>query len=146
VLAQSTSEEEKRNLEHDRETLDEAMEGPFLESVALPLTVCATLDRRAAGIPQVPIEPLLAQHCGECGKKRDQETRVHESSDGDDLAGRALLDRWDSGGFVWDGRLVEGEKDRAEEDCGLLVRIGLETRVNVDDEGGTDGGEQTRLR
>jgi len=55
------------------------------------------------------------------------------------------LDRWDGRSFVWDGRLVEGEKDRTEEGCGLLVRIGLETRVDVDDEGGADGGEQTCL-
>jgi hypothetical protein len=146
VFAQSTSEEEEGNLEHHRETLDEEMEGPLLESIALALTVSATLDHRPARIPQVPVEPLLAQHRDECGEQRDQETRVHESSDGDDLAGRALLGGWNGGGFVRDGGLVEGEKDCAEEGCRLLVRIGLELRVDVDDEGGTDGGEQTRLR
>jgi len=56
------------------------------------------------------------------------------------------LDGWDGGGFIRDGRLVESEKDRAEEGCGLFIRIGLETRVDVDDEGRTDGGEQTRLQ
>jgi len=145
VLAQSTSEEEEGNLEHDWETLDEEMEGPLPRSIALPLTVSATLDRRPACVPQIPVEPLLSQHCDECGEQRDQQTRVHESSDGDDLAGRALLDGWHGGGLVRDGRLVEGEEDRTEEGCRLLVRIGLETRVDVDDEGGADGGEQTRL-
>ena len=50
VLAQSTSEEEERDLEHNRETLDEEMEGPLLQSIALPLTVSATLNRRPASI------------------------------------------------------------------------------------------------
>ena len=127
VLAQSAGEEEERSLEHDWEALDEEMQGPLLQSIALPLTVCATLDHRPAGIPEVSVEPLLSQHRNECGKKRDQETRVHEPSDGDDLAGRILWDEWDGGGFVRDGRLVEGEEDHAEEGCRLLVRIGLET-------------------
>jgi len=122
------------------------MERPLPQSIVLPLTVSAALDCRPASIPQVPVKPLLAQHRDECGKKRDHETRIHESSGSDDLAGRALLDGWDAGGFVRDGRLVEGEKDRAEESCGLLVRIGLEPRVDVDYEGRTDGGEQTRLQ
>ena len=146
VLAQPAGEEEEGNLEHDREALDEEVEGPLLQSIALPLTICGALDRRPAGVPEVPIEPLLSQHCDECGKKRDQETRIHQPGDGDDLAGRAFLGGWDGGGFVRDGRLVEGEEDRAEEGCGLLVRIGLETRVDVDDEGRADGGEQTRLQ
>ena len=51
MLAQSASKEEERNLEHDRETLDEEMEGPLLESITLPLTVSAALDRRPPGIP-----------------------------------------------------------------------------------------------
>ena len=135
VFAQSASEEEERNLEHDRETLDEEMEGPLLQSITLPLTVSATLDRRPACVPQIPVEPLLAQHRDECGKQRDQETRVHQSSDGDDLAGRTLLDGWYDGGFVRDGRLVEGKEDCTEDGCGLLVRIGLEPRMDVDDEG-----------
>jgi len=145
VFAQSASEEEEGNLEHDRETLDEEMEGPLLQSIALPLTVSATLNRRPACVPQISVEPLLSQHCDEGGNQRDQETRVHESSDGDNLAGGALLDGWDSGGLVRDGRLVECEKDRTEEGCGLLVRIGLEPRVGVDDKGGADSGEQTCL-
>jgi len=45
VLAQPAGEEEERNLEHNRETLDKEVEGPLLEAIALPLTVSATLDR-----------------------------------------------------------------------------------------------------
>ena len=69
VLAQPAGEEEEGNLEHDREALDEEVEGPLLQSIALPLTICGALDRRPAGVPEVPIEPLLSQHCDECGKK-----------------------------------------------------------------------------
>jgi len=93
VFAQPASKEEECDLQHDRETLDEEMEGPLLQPIALPLTVSAPLDRRPPGIPEVPVEPLLSQHRDECGKKRDQETRVNQSGDGYDLAWRALLDR-----------------------------------------------------
>ena len=145
MLTQSTSEEEEGNLEHQREALDEEVEGPLLESIAFALAISATLDHRSANVPQVPVEPLLAQHRDECGEQGDQETRVHESSDCDDLTGR-IFHGWNGGGFVRDGGLVEGEKDRAEKSCGLFVRIGLEARVDIDDEGGADGGKQTRLR
>ena len=141
VFAQSTREEEESGLEHDRETLDEEVEGPFLQPVALALTVSATLDHRPARMPQVPVEPLLAQHRDERGEQRDQETRVHEPSDGDDLGGGTSWDGWNGGGFARDSRLVEGEEDCTEESCGLLVRIWLQPRVDVDDEGGTDGRE-----
>ena len=132
-------------MEHERETLDEEMEGPLLESVALSLTVSATLDHRPARIPEVPVEPLLAQHCDECSEQRDQETCVHQSGDSDDLTRRAL-GGWNGGCFVWDGGLVEGEEDCAEEYCGLVIWVGLEARVDINDEGGTDGRGQTRLR
>jgi hypothetical protein len=41
-----------------------------------------------------------------------------------------------TGGTAWvrrDGGLVKSEEDRMEEDCRFLVRIGLETRMDVDD-------------
>ena len=92
-------------------------------------------------MPQISVEPLLPQHCDESGKQRDPQARVHEPGDGDDFAGRIFLGGWNSSGFVWDGGLVEGEEDRTEESCGLLIWIGLETRVDVDDERRADGGE-----
>ena len=125
VFAQSTGEEEEGDLEHKRETLDEEVEGPFLQSVALALTVSATLDHRPTGMSQVPVEPLFAQHRDERGKQRDQEARVHQSSDSDDLAGGTFLNRWNSGSCVRDNGLIEGEEECAEESCGLLVRVGL---------------------
>ena len=89
---------------------------------------------------------MLAQHRDECGEKGDQETRVHEPSGSDNLTRRISLSGWNSGDFVWDSGLVEGEEDRAQEGSRLIIRVGLEFRVDVDDEGGTDGREQTRLR
>ena len=41
---------------------------------------------------------------------------------------------------------VEGEEDGAEEDCGLIVRVGLEFGIDVDNEGRANGREQTYLR
>ena len=92
-------------------------------------------------MPQVSVEPLLSQHRDECGEQRDHQARVHEPGDGDDLAWGAFLGGWNSRGLVRYSRLVEGEEDRAEEGCGLFVRIWLETRIDTNDEGGTDGGE-----
>ena len=145
MSAKSRSEEEG-NLEHEQETLDKEVEGPLLESIALALTVSAMLDRRPACIPQITIKPLLPQHCDKCGEQGDQQARIHEASDSDDIAGRIFLDGWNDRGFIWDGRLVEGEKDCAEKSCRLIVWVRLKFRVDVDDKGGTDGREQTRLR
>ena len=132
-------------MEHEGKALDEKMEGPLLESIALALTVSTTLDHRPARVPQVTVEPLLAQHCNECGKQGDQKTRVHESSDSDDLAGR-VLGGWNGGGFVRDSGFIESEEDRAEKSCRLFVRVRLELRMDVDDEGRADGREETGLR
>ena len=45
-----------------------------------------------------------------------------------------------------DGGLIESEKDRVEEGSGLLVGIGLEVRMGIDDEGRTGCREQTSLQ
>ena len=46
----------------------------------------------------------------------------------------------------YDGGLIESEEDHAEEGSGLLVGIGLEVRMGIDDEGGTGGRGQTSLQ
>ena len=43
MFAQSTGEEEEGDLEQEGETLNEEMEGPLLQSVALALAVSAAL-------------------------------------------------------------------------------------------------------
>ena len=42
--------------------------------------------------------------------------------------------------------MVESEEDGTEEGGGLFVGIGLEIRMDVDDEGGADCREQAGLR
>ena len=133
--AESAGEEEQGDLEHHWETLDEEVQWPFLESITFALTVSATLNHRPARIPQVPVQPLLSQHGDECREQGDQEARIHEPSHGDDLARWIFLNGWNGGCLAWDGGLIESEEDRAEEGHGLFIRVRLEFRVNIDDEG-----------
>ena len=109
------------------------------------MTVSATLDHRPARIPQVSVQPLLAQHGDECREQGDNQTRIHQARDCDRLARRISLDRRGGRSLARDGGLVESEEDCAEEGGGLLVRIGLEVGMDVDDEGRADGREQTGL-
>jgi hypothetical protein len=146
VSAESAGEQEKRRLEHHRETLDEEVQRPLLQPITFSLAVSATLDHRPARIPQVPVQPLLPQHRDECGQQRDQETRIHQAGRGDDLARWAFLNGRNGGGLAGNGGLVEGEEDGTEEGGGLFVGIGLEIRMDVDDKGGADGREQTGLQ
>ena len=87
---------------------------------------------------------MLPQHRDECSKQGHQKTRVHETGDGDDLARRTFLDRRNGRGFTGDGGLIESEEDGAE-GSGLVIWIWLEVRMDIDDESGADGGEQTGL-
>ena len=41
--------------------------------------------------------------------------------------------------------MIEGEEDGAEEGRGLVVRVGLKVRLDIDDEGRADCREQTGL-
>ena len=125
--------------------LDKEIWGSFLEPIAFVLTVSATLHHRPARIPRVSVQPLFAHHGDERGKQGDHEACIHEAGNGDDLARRAFLNRWNGGGLTGDGGLIEGEENGTEDGSGLLVGIGLEARVNIDDKSGADGGEQTRL-
>jgi hypothetical protein len=97
-------------------------------------------------MPQVSIQPLLSQHRNERGEKRNQKTREQESGGGDNLARWVFWGSWDGGDFVWDCGTVEGEEDGTEEGHCLVVGVGLELRIDVDDESRANGGEQTRLR
>jgi len=89
---------------------------------------------------------LLAQHGDECREQGHHQTRVHQRRDRDDLARRIFLNRRNGGRITRDGGLVESEENGAEEGGGLLVRIGSEVGMDIDDEGGADGGEQTGLQ
>ena len=121
------------------------MQWPFLQPIAFALTISASLDRRPARILQVSIQPLLAQHRDECREHGDDQTRIHETGHSDNLARWISLGRRDGRSVTGDCGLIESDEDRAEEGSGLLVRIWLEIRMDVDDEGGADGREQTGL-
>ena len=142
---ESTSKKEEGNLEYQRKALDEEVEPPILEPIEFALTLLAALGHRPARTAQVPAQPLLSQHGGECGEQGQKKARVHETSDGDDLARRALLNGWNGGGLTGDGGPIESEEDGAEESRRLFVRVGLEVRMDIDDESGADGRGQTRL-
>ena len=98
------------------------------------LAVATTLDHRPARMPQVPVQPLLAQHGDECSQHGDHKTRIHETGNDDDLARRDFLNGWNGGGLTGDGGLIESEEDDTEEGCRLLVQIGLEVRMDINDE------------
>jgi len=57
VSRQATGEE-KDDLEHDGETLDEKSERPSLEAIEFALAVATALDRRSASVPE-----YLFNHC-----------------------------------------------------------------------------------
>ena len=69
MSAKPTGEEKEGDLKHHRQTLDEGMEWPLLQSLQFTLTVSTTLDRRPSCFPQVTVEPLLPQHRDECRKQ-----------------------------------------------------------------------------
>ena len=95
---------------------------------------------------EVPVQPQLAQHRDECGEQRHQQTRIQEVYGCDDLR-RGTIPRWGSGGvFVRDNGPVEAEEDCSEVGFRSFAGIGLEPRLDGDDKGGADCGEQTGLR
>jgi hypothetical protein len=48
---------------------------------------------------------------------------------------------WECRNVVSEGGVVDFVKENTEEGCALVVWIGLEVRVDLDDEGGGDRGE-----
>ena len=96
-------------------------------------------------IPQVPVQPLLAQYGNGCTEQGDQKTCVHETGGGDNLARWIFLNGRNHGDLTGVGVLIESEEDRAE-GSGLFIRVGLEIRIDIDDERGADSRERARLR
>ena len=88
---------------------------------------------------------MLAQRGDKCSQHGDRKTRVYEAGGHDDLARWIFPNGRNYGGFTGDGGLIESEEDGAEEGSGLLVGIGLEFGMDIDDESGADGRKQTCL-
>ena len=55
---------------------------------------------------------------------------------------RPLRDCWN---IIAESGVVDLVDEDTEESSGFVVRVGLELRLDLDDEGGSDGGEQTGL-
>ena len=103
--------------------------------------VSTTLGHWPTRIPQTLGNPLLCQQSDECGEQGDHETRAHEIVGGDDSSRWALLDTWNGGDLTGNGGLVESEEDGTEEGRRLLVWIGFEERMDIEDESGADDGK-----
>ena len=93
---------------------------------------------------RVSVQPLLAEHREEGGEKGSSETRVQDSLDLDDRV-------WGTGPLREAWRVVSergvvdlGDEDTEEGDS-LITRVGLELRLDIEDESGGDSGEQTGL-
>ena len=52
---------------------------------------------------------------------------------------------WEGGSVVPKGGIINLVNENAEEGGGLVSGVRLKLRVDIDDEGGGDGGKQTRL-
>ena len=52
---------------------------------------------------------------------------------------------WEGRDFVFEGGFVDLVDKDTEEGGGLIIRIGLESGIDIDDEGRSHGGEQTGL-
>ena len=52
---------------------------------------------------------------------------------------------WEAGRVVSKGGVVDLVDENTEESDGLLTRVGLELRLDIDDESRSNGGEQTSL-
>ena len=52
---------------------------------------------------------------------------------------------WNRGNVATEGGVVHLVEEDTEKSSCLFVRVGLELRLDIDYEGGSDGGEQTSL-
>jgi len=100
------------------------------------LTHSATLDHRPTHGQQVLVEPLLEEHRHERSHQCRHKTIVHKAG-GDVNPGRWIV--------AEDVGLIESDENIAGGIYWPLVRFGFELRIDVDDEGRTDSGEQTSL-
>ena len=121
------------------------IEVPHDDPIELALTILATFDSGPSHVGLcISVEPLFAEHREEGGEKCGGETRV-EYSLNLDYCVRGTCPLWKGGSIVSEGGVVNLVDENTEESGGLITRVGLELRLDVDDESGSDGGEQTSL-
>ena len=116
------------------------MERPFLEAIEFALTIATTFDHRSASVSEVATQPLFAQHPDKCGQQRYQKTRVKKVYGCDDLGG-GTIPHWEDNVLARGKGSVEGKENRSEVCFRPFAGVWFEFGLDVDGEGGTDGGE-----
>ena len=87
---------------------------------------------------------MLSEHREEGGEERGGETCIKDGLDLDDRAWGAGPLRY-CGNVVAEGSIVDLVDEDAEEGGRLFIRVRLELGLDLDDERGGHGGEQTGL-
>ena len=120
------------------------VEVPHSDPVELALPILAMFDGRPPHVRRhISVQPLFAEHRKEGGEKCSGETNVEDGLDSDYRTRRACP--LQEGGSVVSKGVVDGVDEDTEESSGLIARVGLELRLDVDDKGRSDGGKQTSL-
>jgi hypothetical protein len=87
---------------------------------------------------------LLAEHSQEGGEEGSSETGEEDGLNLDHR-GRRSGPLWKGGDIIAEGRVVDLVDEDSEEGGGFVVRVGSQLRINLNDKGGSDSGEQTSL-
>ena len=121
------------------------VEVPADDTVEFALPVLAAFDCGPSQVVcHISVQPLLSKRCKEGGEERSGETRIEDGLDlNDHLWGTGPL--WEGRNIISEGCIVCLVDQDTEEGSSLVVGVGAKFRLDVDDECGGDGGEQTSL-
>jgi len=121
------------------------VEVPGDDPIEFALPILAAFNSSPSHIGQlVSVQPLLSEHRKEGREEGCRETREEDGLDLNDGARRTSPLR-KSGRIVPEGGVIDLVDKDTEEGGGLVVRVWLEMRVDLDDECGGNGREQTSL-
>ena len=144
-MREGTAKEQQRGLQHQRQKFHHVVEIPCNDAVEFPLPVLAAFNCGSSEVGRrIPVQPLFAEHRKEGGEECGGEACEEDGLDLDYRAGRTCP-LWECRRVVSEGGVVKLVDKDTEEGCSYVVRILLEVGVDLDDECGGDGGEQTSL-
>ena len=92
----------------------------------------------------ISVQPLLSKHRKEGGEEGSSEACVKDGLDLNDRVWGAVP-LWEGGSIVSKGGIIDLVNKDTEEGDGVIVRVGSELGLDIDDECGGDGREQTSL-